>query len=40
LHAAAPREHAIGIASRTEAQADDKSLDSIEVSGDWPYLAI
>jgi hypothetical protein len=40
LHAAAPREHAIGSASRTEAQADDKSLDSIEVSGDWPYLAI
>ena len=40
LHAAAPREHAIGNASRTEAQAGDKALDSIEVSGDWPYLAI
>ena len=37
---AAPREHAIGNAARTEAQPSDKSLDSIEVASDWPYLAI
>jgi len=40
LHAAAPCGHAIGNVSRTEAQAGDKAQDSIEVTGDWPYLAI
>jgi hypothetical protein len=40
LHVAAPREHAMGNASRTEAQADGKTLDAIGVAGDWPYLAI
>jgi hypothetical protein len=40
LHAADPREHAIGNAARTEAQASDKTLGNIEVAGDWPYLAI
>ena len=40
LHAAMPREHAISNASQTEAHAGDKTLGSIDVSADWPYLAI
>jgi hypothetical protein len=40
LQVAEPREHAIGNAARTEAQAGDKTLGGIGVAGDWPYLAI